>query len=465
VKCGGLLADLARRVAALEAEYEAKNLTRSTLPISLMAAIVFAPILGCVNIVDGSGQTRIRSGDPERITSPPGYHLDMTDDERFDTENRDLILVRSSVLLRATKVESTTTRTPRTEETVQRVLPYSPGREALEFVSLPFALLWAIAGSNWGHWFAMLNPALNSEAMWKGSHVERITESSPVEPLVDLESQTHRIGIPIEIQFDDLPPHRVVVSAQGADTRVEVLDLVTAPLLRAPTSLRAIMRIEGRGEPSISTLPIQDALGDKIHRAQRFLHDPSSGRYTPTELAAAVLRLSELGFAERASSLRRKSALIFGTEMMAREIAAEHILIARNQRNAGSFTVALENIGAARALDERVRPDWDLLEADVLEKRALEALGAGEYDQARTGLLRATTVDPGRQLRLAPFVTISIEASDRAKERRDARQSREAFLAIERERADAEAALARSDAARRVRPTAAAVASGASVAD
>jgi len=286
--------------------------------------------------------------------------------------------------------------------------------------------------------------------MWKGSHVERITESYPADPdaEVDVESRTDRIGMPIEIQLDALPPLRISIAGQGADTRVAMTELLTAPLLGPPTTLVASMYIEGQGEPLISTLPIQPELGERLQRAQGFLLDPSSGRHTPAELAAAVLRLSELGFGKRASSLRSSASLIFGTETMDRKIASEYIRMAQNQKNSGSWVAALENIGAARALDTTVQPDWDQLEADVREKRALESLGAGNYDLARAGLLRATTVDPTRQQRLAPFITMSIEASDRATERQDTKKSRDAFLAIERERADAEAALARSNAAR-----------------
>ena len=419
-----------------------------TLPGALIALIVLGPFLGCANIVEGSKQTRIQRGEPERVASPPDYHVHVTDEQPFDDERPEPVVHTSTVRLKATKVTTTTIRTPRTEQQVELILPYSPFRETLEFLSSPIYLLWAIPTWSWDQWFAMANPALNSETMWKGSHVERITSSSPVEPDVEILSRTDRIAARIKLQLDDLPPLHVSIAAEGSGTEVELVDLLTAPLIRNPMTLRASIRMEGKGEPSISTLGIESELGTRLFRAQRSLLDPSSGRHPPSELAAAVLRLADLGLEKRSSNLRLSSSLIFGTQTMDQALAAEHIGRAERQKNAGLWVTAQENISAARALDARVQPDWDQLEADVLEKRALGSLGAGAYDLARAGLLEAATVDPTRQQRLAPFITMSIEASDRAAERQATQESRKAFLAIERDRADADAALARSSAAR-----------------
>jgi len=412
-------------------------------------------LLGCANVIEGSAQKRIQLGPVERTVSPPDYGLHLTDDGTFEGEDRTPVLVRATVQIRVTSTTTTTTRTPRTEERVQLILPYSPFREALEFLSSPVYLLWAIPTWSWDQWFAMLNPALNSESMWKGSRVEQVTDVDPIAALVDVESRTERVGAPVEIQLDTLPTLHIPVAAVGEDTEVDVVDLLTAYVFAPPTTLRARMSMEGQDETVMSTLGIEPGLGQRLFRAQRYLLDPSSGRHTPTEIAAAVLRLSELGFEKRSSSLWLSASLIFGTETMSRKTASQHISIAESQKIDGDWATALENIGAARALDRRVQGDWDQLEADVLEKSALESLGAGEYDRARSGLLKAAALDPTRQPRLAPFVTMSIEASDRARERHDTQWSREAFLAIERDRADAEAALAGSNAARLPAATAA----------
>lgn len=423
-----------------------KNLT---IPAQCVVLIVSGHILGCANFVDGSAETRIQRGRSERIVSPPDYQLHLTEEQVIAAGGPDLAAKDPAVRLRAMAVTTLTTRTPRTEEQVQSVLPYSPLREMVEFLSSPFYLFWAVPTSSWDQFFAMSNPALNSESMWKGSHVERVMDSHPIAPTVEVEDRVDRLAMPIEIQLDALPALRVATTLEGDDTRVAMADLLTGPLLEAPTTLLARMRIEGQGEPALATQPVQPDLGTRLKRAQRFLLDPFSGDHPPAELAAAVLRLSELGFEERSSLLRRDSGQIFGTQTMDREIASEYMRIARNQKNVAIWPIALENIAAARALDDSVQPEWDQLEADVFEKQALESLGAGHYDLARAGLLKAATVDPARQQRLAPYITMSIEASDRATERQATQLSRDARLAIERDRADAELAIARSTAARR----------------
>jgi hypothetical protein len=410
--------------------------------------VVLGQILGCANTVDESMNTRIRLGDAERIVSPSDYQIQLREYGSSDTKGSEQILGEPVVEIQATKTTTLTTRTPRTEEDFQSILPYSPFREMLEFLTTPMYLLWAIPTWNWDQWFAMANPALNSESMWKGSHVEQVTDSRAADPLVEVKKQTDRIATPIDVQLDDLTPVRVLIVGDGEGTQVDVVDLLTAPVFVAPTTLLASMTIEGRSETSTSTLGIQPALGGRLLHARRYLLDPSSGRHSPAELGGAVLRLSELGFRRRSSSLRSSASLIFGTQTMDRAIASEYIDIASNQKREEHWPAALENIGAARALDKRANEGWDHLEADVFEKQALGFLGAGDYDLARSGLLRATTIDSTRQQRLAPFVTMSIEASDRATDRHAAQKSRDAFLAIERERADAEAAVARSNAAR-----------------
>ncbi|MBJ18206.1 MAG: hypothetical protein GY910_04890 [bacterium] len=429
-------------------------------PAALVALFVFHQLIGCANVLEGSMEKRIRLGDPDRVTGAPEYEIQWLEEQVSGDENSDRILEEATLKLRVMRTEITTTRTPRTEESIQLILPFSPFRESLEFVSSPITLLWALFTFNGNHWFAMINPALNSEAMWKNRHVERIAGSHPIESHVEVETRTDRIGTHLDLQLDTLPPLRVSTAAEGAETEVVLLDLLTAPLFDPPATLTASLLVEGRDEATASTRTIDPGLGKGILQAQRFLLDPSSGRHTPSELAVAVLRLSELGFVKRSASLRSKASLIFGSETVDREIASETIRIARNLKNAGSWAMALEKIEAARALDGSIQREWDQLEADVLEKRALEALGAGRYDRARAGLLRATTIDPGRQERLAAYITMSIEASDRATERRATQASREAFLAIERERADTEAELARSNAARLAPGPAAGVPSG-----